>query len=170
MVPSVCRCNRNRRDNTAMDCVAFRSRKANVFFVGLLAVSGVAPMLLAGIRPAGKYNGVVLYDRWNNCYLFSGVYLMYVSDFVKEALRPFNGRSMEIDAKEVAQPMNPGDGLITKFVVVGESRENNRTPPISGIELRAAVSMSLGHVNARIEIRDIGPMDISIDPDALGVA
>jgi hypothetical protein len=156
-------------DNTAVDRIVFRSRTGIVLLVALTAL-GIGATLSAGIRGAGSYNGVVLYDRWDNCYLFSGVYLMYISDLAKEALRPFRGRSMEIDAKEVVQPMNPGDGLITKLTVVGESRENHRTPPISGIDLRASVTKASGHVKATTEIRNGSPSDISIDPAAFGFA
>lgn len=104
----------------------------NPFIVGVLAAALIIPILVAGIRGAGKYNGVVFYDRWGNCYLFSGVYLMYISEKVKETLRPYQGRAMEIDAKEVYQPMNPGDGLITKYEVIGESKEDINSPPIRG--------------------------------------
>src|SRR6266481_7680003 len=97
------------------------SDRASIYVAVSLAVALVGPVLVAGIRGTGKYNGVVFYDRWDNCYLFSGIYLMYVSDAVKEALRPYRGESIEIDAKEVYQPMNPGDGLIKKFVFVGRS-------------------------------------------------
>jgi hypothetical protein len=142
-----------------------------ILFFGVLAVAAVAPALVAGIRGPGKYNGVVFYDRWdNNCYLFSGVYLMYISDSLKETLRPFRGRSMEIDAKEVHQPMNPGDGLIKEFAVIGESKDNPRTPSIRGIELRATVSKVAGQMRATIAIRNSGPKDISIDAHALGIA
>src|SRR5258708_312354 len=140
------------------------------FCVGVITAAAVAPMLLAGIRGPGKYNGVVFWDRWDNCYLFSGVYLMYVSERVKEALRPYSGRSMEIDAKEVHQPVNPGDGLITKFLVLGDSKANPRTQPVLGVLLRASVSSIEGHVRAAVEIRNTGPEDISIGADALGFA
>jgi hypothetical protein len=127
-------------------------------------------MLVAGIRPPGRYNGVVFYDRWDNCYLFSGVYLMYISEAAKETLRPYRGRSIEIDAKEVHQLMNPGDGLIQKLTVIGDSKENRETPPIGGVELRATVSKIARHVRATIEIRNNGPASIAIEADALGFA
>jgi len=60
----------------------------------LVVAAAAAPTLLAGIRGPGEYNGVVIYDRWDNCYLFSGVYLMYISDPVKELLRPYQGKSI----------------------------------------------------------------------------
>ena len=127
-------------------------------------------MLIASIRAPGKYNGVVFFDRWNNCYLFSGVYLMYISDAIKDTLRPYWGKSMEIDAKEVYQPMNPGDGLIKNLAVNGESIENPRTPSILGIDLRANISKVGNRVKATIEIRNRGPNDALVDPSELGFA
>jgi hypothetical protein len=143
---------------------------ANAFIVGVLAAALIAPILVAGIRGAGKYNGVVFYDRWGNCYLFSGVYLMYISEKVKETLRPYQGQAMEVDAKEVHQPMNPGDGLITRYEVIGESKENTNSPPIRGVQLQAAVSKIQGTSRATVEIRNIGRTPISISADALGFA
>jgi hypothetical protein len=148
----------------------FRPRTASIFCAALAA----APILVAGIRGPGKYNGVVFYDRWDNCYFFSGVYLMYISDAVKEVLRPYSGKSMEIDAKEVQQGMNPGDGLIQKFAVIGESKHDPRpghqTPPIRGVKLRASVSKVAGRSRAVVEIRNNGSAGITIESDALGFA
>lgn len=152
----------------------FRSRTANLFWAAILATAAAAPILEAGIRGAGKYNGVVFYDRWDNCYLFSGVYVMYISDSTKQSLRPYRGKSTEIDAKDVYQPMNPGDGVIKKFAVIGESKEDPRpfyrTPPIRGVELRAAVSKVSGRFRAVVEIRNNDSADITIESDALGFA
>ena len=152
----------------------FRSRTANIFCAALLIAATDAPVLVAGTRGPGKYNGVAFYDRWDNCYLFSGVYLMYISDKVKEDLRPYRGKSMEIDAKEVQQQMNPGDGLIKKLAVIGESKEDprpiNRTPPIRGVELRATVSNVSGRFRATVEIRNNGSSTVPIESDALGFA
>ena len=46
------------------------------------------------------------------CTLYSGTYVMYVSEKVRRGLRPYAGQAIRIDAKEVFQPMNPGDGRI----------------------------------------------------------
>ncbi len=46
---------------------------------------------IAGIRGPGKYAGVVVFDRWDSCYIYSGVYLMYVSQKVSEPLRKYLG-------------------------------------------------------------------------------
>ncbi len=81
----------------------------------LLLVVLPATTSFAGIRGPGKYSGVVIFDRWDTCYLYSGIYIMYVSSKVKERLRKYEGKSVEIYASEVFQPINPGDGLIRKF-------------------------------------------------------
>ena len=69
----------------------------------------------AGIRGPVKYSGRVIFDRWGGCTLYSGVYVMYISEEVKEKLRPYANEAVEINATEVFQPMNPGDGLIKAF-------------------------------------------------------
>jgi len=144
--------------------------RASLFFAGLLVTALLIPNLMAGIRGPWHYNGVVFYDRWDNCYLFSGVYLMYISEAVKETLRPYHGQSIEIDAKEVHQPMNPGDALIEKLVVVGESKVNAQSPPVEGVHLRAAVSNVKGTLRASVEIQNTGHSPIAMSSDALGFA
>jgi hypothetical protein len=158
-----------------MSRLGFRSRAAGIFCAGFFVAAITASSLVAGIRGPGNYNGVVFYDRWDNCYLFSGVYLMYISDTVKEVLRPYSGKSMEIDAKEVHQPMNPGDGLIKRLDVIGKSKEDprpiNRTPAIRGVELRAAISReSSGRFRAVLKIRNNSSAAIPIESDAVGFA
>ena len=64
----------------------------------------------AGKRAPGKYRGVVVFDRWDGCILYSGIYVMYISERTKEKLREHTGKSIQIDAKKVSQPRNPGDG------------------------------------------------------------
>jgi hypothetical protein len=46
-----------------------------VSFLAFVCTS-LSPLADAGIRATGKYSGVVIYDRWGGCILFSGVYLM----------------------------------------------------------------------------------------------
>ena len=99
----------------------------------------------AGIRSAGKYSGVVIFDRWDGCILYSGIYVMYVSERTKENLRKYSGKSIQIDAKKVKQTINPGDGLITDL-------EFLRAPPpasrrwlsLSGLTLRAVPDFKNG--------------------------
>ena len=108
------------------------------------ASSGATCLLLllvslanAGIRAPGKYSGVVFFDRWGSCILFSGVYLMHISEDVKESLREYDGQAIEIDALEVNQPINPGDGLIKRFNVIGPARPKQTVYTVEGTKLEA---------------------------------
>ena len=88
----------------------------------------------AGIRSEGKYCGVVVFDRWGGCTLYSSVFVMYVSEAVKDQLLPYNGKAIEINATEVSQPNNPGDGLIQKFDYLGDAPEG--WMPTAGLKLK----------------------------------
>lgn len=79
--------------------------------VALAATFGIITVH-AGLRGPGKYCGVVVFDRWGTCFLLSGPYITYISEAVKDELRPFEGKAMQVDASDVFQPMNPGDALI----------------------------------------------------------
>jgi hypothetical protein len=79
-----------------------------------------------GERGPGKYSGVVVFDRWDGCTLYSGIYVMYVSEASKEKLRQRAGKAVEVDAKKVRQPINPGDGLISELVVLGAAPQPGR--------------------------------------------
>src|SRR5262249_15907145 len=65
-----------------------------------------------------------------------------------------------------------GDGLIKKFDIIGESKEDlrpfNRTPSIRGVELRANVSKVSGRFRATVEIRNNSAANVAIESDALG--
>jgi hypothetical protein len=90
---------------------------------------------LAGIRGPGNYAGVVVFDRWGTCYLFSGVYLMYVSSPRASGLKAYAGKPIVLNAKEVSQPINPGDGLISSYQVVGKPTVNPHHPEARVLEL-----------------------------------
>ena len=133
----------------------------------LSVLGGLSALVLpgpAGVRGPGHYDGVVFFDRWDSCYLFSGVYLMYVSRNVKEIFRPYAGRAMEIDAKDVWQPMNPGDGLIRKLTVVGEAKAlaQTRLASVAGIGLQASVLVqgkrALANIESKTPMR--GPLQL----------
>lgn len=109
-----------------------------VFVVGLLLVASVVPCTGAGIRSPGKYSGTVVFDRWDGCILYSGIYVMYVSESVKEMLRGHASKSMQVDATKVQQPMNPGDGLITELTVLGAAPKPSRHVLLTGLTLTAA--------------------------------
>jgi hypothetical protein len=128
---------------------------------------------LCSIRGPGKYNGVVIFDRWDGCHLYSGGYIMEISEKVKVVLRPYAGQAVLIDAQEVIQPMNPGDGLITKLVVLGPAAEPatagfGRPPLVEGLSLKAIPNFGAqGGDELIIEVRNTGETKREIDTGAL---
>ena len=86
----------------------------------VLAIAcGLAFVARAGIRGPGKYCGVIVFDRWDTCFLLSGPYITYISEKVKEDLRTYKGQAIQVDALDVFQPKNPGDALIRKYKIIG---------------------------------------------------
>jgi hypothetical protein len=143
------------------------------FAFGCAAALFLAVSLMAGIRGPGKYNGVVIFDRWGACYLYSGAYLMPVSEKVKELLRSWEGKAVLVDAQEVYQPMNPGDGLITKLVVLGPADEPasvpmQRPPDINGLSLTVAANFSKEAPDELVvQVRNVGTTPHELRMDAL---
>ena len=142
-----------------------------VAFVCLLAFIAISLTtdVNAGIRGPGKYSGVVIFDRWGGCILFGGVYLMYISEGVKDQLRPYEGQAIELDALDVVQPTNPGDGLIRKLKILGPAPPSSRpfaydniylnAQPIAREGSRAAIELTItndGDTAARINGLEIG--------------
>jgi len=91
----------------------------------------------AGLRVPGKYSGVVVFDQWDTCFLLSGPYITYISDRVKNELRPYAGRAMQVYASDVFQPMNPGDALIRKYKIIGPAPAAQSWLVLDGLELTA---------------------------------
>lgn len=71
-------------------------------------------------------------------------YDMEVSEKVKELLRPYNGQAILLDAKEVVQRMNSGDGRITKLEVLGPAAEprthGDWNPLLAGLDCSSKFS------------------------------
>lgn len=138
--------------------------------ISLLFVSNI----FGGIRGPGKYAGVVIFDQWDTCYLHSGTYVMYITEKKKELLRKYEGQSIVVDAKEVFQPMNPGDGLITKFEFLGKAEAKKNLPQIKGLKLTAAPKFETGNqVKFELEIENqsnktIGVATSEIAPTLFG--
>lgn len=105
--------------------------------IGLCLFTLVVPSD-AGIRAPGKYAGIVIFDRWDGCTLYSGIYLMYVSEKVKETLRPYAGKAVLLDATDVYQPINPGDGLIKSFAYLGPAPAGRNWVRTDGLALSAS--------------------------------
>lgn len=139
--------------------------KALALLLVLLVLPSPVP---GGIRGPGKYYGVVVFDQWGTCYLFGGVYLMYISEKAKENLRRYEGQSIILDAKKVFQPINPGDGLITDFKVVSHGEG---APPARGDGLVITVKSEFeGGDKPRfaIEVRNAGARRVEVEPSAIG--
>ena len=125
----------------------------------LLLVSNI----FAGIRGPGKYSGIVIFDQWDTCYLYSGTYLMYIAEKKKEFLRKYKGQSIVIDAKEVSQPMNPGDGLITEFEFLAKAPVKENLPQVEGIKLTAKPKFEEKNLVAfELEVENQGSETINI--------
>jgi hypothetical protein len=124
-----------------------------------LLTATVAVMLVGGIRAPGKYCGAVLFDRWEGCYLYSGTYVMYVSEAVKEPLRARAGQWVQVDATDVWQPSNPGDGRINRFRIVGPAPPDRNWVPIDGLELEATPAFDDGPA-LRVTVRNAGQREL----------
>jgi hypothetical protein len=129
--------------------------------------------VLGGIRGPGKYAGVVIFDRWDGCHLYSGAYVMEISEKVKEKLRPFSSQAMLIDAQEVFQPINPGDGLVTKLQVLGPAEDAvsagfDLPPVLDGLSLEAMPNFGAqGGDELIVRLSNTGAVKRAIDANAL---
>jgi hypothetical protein len=125
----------------------------------------------AGLRGPGKYCGVVVFDRWDTCFLLSGPYITYISDAVKNELRPYKGTAMQVDASEVDQPMNPGDALIRKYKIIGPAPDTRHWVMLDGLELVAESDFGpYGAPTFLIEIRNAGDKPVKVDSSEFGPA
>jgi hypothetical protein len=128
----------------------------------------------AGIRGPGKYRGIVIFDSWDTCYIYDGAFLMYVSEKTKERLRKYEGRYVEIYAKEVVQPMNPGDGRIIKFDLLSSSGLKPQPPRFKDLAITAEPLFEPGRKpRFALAVENRGSKDVtvgqvSIAPTLLG--
>jgi hypothetical protein len=129
--------------------------------IAAMAVVALSSLLfVASIRSEGKYCGVVVYDRWGGCTLYSGVYVMYISEKVKEQLRPYVGQCVQIDARRVHQPENPGDGLISDLSYLGAAPEH---AVLGGLSLDAAPAFENGEPpRIKVVLRNKGAGNIDV--------
>ena len=87
--------------------------------IALLSALLMIPPGRAERMSPGKYTGTVVFDRWDACILYSGIYFLYVSESQKEKLRPFAGQPVSIDATKIRQFSNPGDTCVTELECLG---------------------------------------------------
>ena len=125
----------------------------------------------AGLRGPGKYSGVVVFDRWDTCFLLSGPYITYISKSVMNELRLYAGKAMQVDSSDVFQPMNPGDALIRRYKIIGPAPDNHQWATLDGLELRASSDFGpKGLPTFLLEIRNTGSVLASIDPQQVAPA
>jgi hypothetical protein len=143
---------------------------AAIFFVFFALGSLFITTARGGIRGPGKYSGVVVFDRWGTCFLLSGPYITYVSERVKDRLKPFEGMAVQVEASDVIQPENPGDALIRKYEIIGPAPEP-KSITLDG--LRLSVDADFGASNKAtfvVEIHNDGNVPISVNSSQIGIA
>ena len=124
------------------------------------------------IRGPGNYSGVVIFDRWDGCILYSGVFIMYISEATKESLRKYAKQCIQIDAKEVFQPMNPGDGLIKEFTYLGSAPAQKRPwgVDIADLQLKSVPSFEDGgKASVIIQVTNFGEKDREVQSVCLAL-
>jgi hypothetical protein len=123
----------------------------------------------AGLRGPGKHSGVVVFDRWDTCFLLSGPYVTYISSKLKNELRRYQGKAMQIDASDVFQPMNPGDALIRKYTAIRPAPDNHRWAVLDGLKLVARSDFGERRIPIfLIEIHNAGRAVVDIDSSEIG--
>ena len=124
----------------------------------------------AGIRGAGKYSGVVIFDRWGTCLLVSGPYVMYISEDTKSDLRSYAGSAVQINALEVVRPKNPGDGLVKKYSIIGSAPEPSNPERLDGLNIEVKDSFSEeGKPRFLITMTNQARHDIEVSTDEVGI-
>lgn len=144
----------------------FRIALSGVTLVALVVSTVV--LLHAGLRGPGKYSGVVIFDRWDTCFLLSGPYITYISKSVQEGLRSYEGQAVQVDATDVYQPDNPGDALIRQYMLVGLAPESKYVP-VQGLSLRVRPAFEKGIPSFIIDIRNAGDRLIWVRTDEIGI-
>jgi hypothetical protein len=88
---------------------------------------------------------------------------MHISEAVKERVRKYEGKSIQIDAKKVDQPINPGDGLIKELAYLGPAPAAQDWVPITGLGVRVTPAFSDGErPRFSIAIQNDGTKEIEV--------
>ena len=139
--------------------------KSKILAVGLALLCSITTLHAENLPP-GKYSGVAVFDRWDGCILCNGPFITYVSESLKESLRPFDGRPVVVDARSIFQPLNPGDGLITGFNSPPSKVSHRDSVPI---RLEASPDLTPGKRPAMVvRLKNSGPSDIEIYVGQIG--
>ena len=136
-----------------------------------IALTTVAILLsaacLAGIRAAGKYTGVVVFDRWGGCVLSAGPTLDYVAEAAKGPLKPLHGTPVVLDVSDAWQPVNPGEALLRKFKRV-EGKPEEAGPAAARLQLTVEPAFADGQPAAfTIAARNVGEARLTLKYESL---
>jgi hypothetical protein len=111
----------------------------------------------------------VIFDRWDTCFLLSGHFITYVSESVKNVLRPYKGQAVQVDAFEVFQPLNPGDGLIRAYKIMGSAPDTHRWAKLDGLELLAESDFGpQGTPSFVLRVRNVGNETVRVVSSEIG--
>jgi hypothetical protein len=142
-----------------MKDVTLRTYMAPLLFVCILLSS----IVHAGKRGPGKYSGIVIFDRWDGCTLYSSVYVMYVSESEKEKLRKHVAQAVQVDAKQVEQPMNPGDALIKNLAYLGQAPAGPNWIALDSLVLSTKSALTEGErPRLTIALKNTGNKDVEV--------
>src|SRR5260370_33750592 len=76
---------------------------------------------------------------------------------------------MQVDAPEVAQPMNPGDAIIRKYEIIGPAPDNHYWVMLDGLELLAQSDFGPQRTATfLIELRNTGNKPVKVKSSEFG--
>jgi len=94
---------------------------------------------------------------------------MYISETVKDQLKQYQGQAFEIDALEVVQPDNPGDGLIRRLKVLGPAETKQTWYTLQGTKLNAQpIAVKGSRMAVELTITNEGSTPARIDSSQIG--
>lgn len=130
----------------------------------LIIATSLSSVLPRGVRAAhligpGKYEGVVVFNRWGTCFLVSGSEVTYVAADVSGPLLPFKNTDLQLEASIVTVlGRYAGYGMIHKYRILGPPSDVS-SDAIKEMRLRAT-SRFLSKSNMRprftVELRNGG--------------
>lgn len=113
---------------------------------------------------------MVIFDRWDTCLLISGPYVTYISENVKNELRDYARVPVEIEASDVIQPVNPGDGLVRKYQLLGLAPEPKGPVKLDGLDFQVKDDFGPeGSPTFVIAVTNQGSSEVEIRSDEVGV-
>jgi hypothetical protein len=143
-----------------------------IYLVALFSIASVLAVTATGfLAGPGKYCGVVVFDRWGNCFLLEGRSIVYVAEKVKKDLLPYKDQAVQVDALEISQTGMHAEHLsILKYNIAGPAPDSHRWFAVDGLRLTAVDDFgSTGKPRFTIEIRNVGQNSINVDRSQLGV-